>query len=355
MKCLVYHGNKDLRLESASDPVPGPGEVKIRVDYCGICATDIEEYLYGPTFIAGDTPNPLTGKTLPTITGHEITGTVVESADDVEDVAGGTRVALNTVLTCGKCRWCQSGRTMQCPSMAVAGFDRDGGLAEFMVWPASQVVPLPANVTSRQAALVEPASVAYHAVNRSGLERGDSLVVLGAGTVGMLALQIAKARGARVIAVDRRQMSLYLAAELGADATINGDETDVGEALRDLTGGLGPDVVLDAAGGSATTASAVEWVRRGGRVVLVAIYVATPEFDFNSLVGAEKELVGTIAFGREDVEAVIGLISSGAVRTTPLISEVISLDEVIDVGFARMMAPTKDIFRILVAPSGEPD
>lgn len=354
MKCLVYHGNKDLRLESALDPTPGPGEVKLRIDYCGICATDIEEYLYGPKFIASDPPNPLTGKTLPTITGHEMTGTVVESAADVEGVASGTRVALNTVLTCGTCSWCRSGRTMQCPSMAVAGFDRDGGLAEFMVWPASQVVPLPDNVTSRQAALVEPASVAHHAVSRCGLKPGDSLVVLGAGTVGMLALQVAKARGATVIAVDRRQMSLDLAAELGADATVNADETDVDEALRDLTNGRGPDVVLDAAGGSTTTASAVEWARTGGRVVLVAIYVAKPEFDFNSLVSTEKEVAGTIAFGQEDVEAVVGLIASGAVRTAPLVSDVISLDEVIDVGFARMMAPTKDIFRILVAPSGEP-
>ncbi len=354
MKCLVYHGNKDLRLESAPDPTPGPGEVKLRIDYCGICATDIEEYLYGPKFIASDPPNPLTGKTLPTIIGHEMTGTVFEPADDVEGVAAGTRVAVNTILTCGQCSWCTNGRTMQCPSMAVAGFDRDGGLAEFMVWPASQVVPLPDNMTSKQAALVEPASVAHHAISRCQLERGDSLVVLGAGTVGMLALQIAKARGARVIAVDRRRMSLEMAADLGADATVNSDEADVGEALRDLTDGIGPSVVLDAAGGSTTTASAVEWVRTGGRVVLVAIYVDTPEFDFNTLVATEKELVGTIASGQQDVESAVGLISSGAVQTAPLVSDVISLDEVIDVGFARMMAPTKEIFRILVAPSGEP-
>ena len=100
MKALVYHGNKDLRLEEIPEPQPGPGEVKLRIDHCGICATDIEEYLYGPNFIAHGSPNPITGRTLPLVTGHEITGTVVQTGDGVSNVGPGDRVALNTVLTC---------------------------------------------------------------------------------------------------------------------------------------------------------------------------------------------------------------------------------------------------------------
>jgi (R,R)-butanediol dehydrogenase/meso-butanediol dehydrogenase/diacetyl reductase len=351
MKALVYHGNRDLRLEAVPDPSPKPGEVTLRIDYCGICATDIEEYLYGPVFISGDTPNPLTGKTTPVITGHEITGTVVERGTGVSNVETGDRVVINGVLTCGTCWWCSNGRETQCPSMAVAGFGIDGGLAENMVWPASEVIKLPDNVSSEEAALVEPASVALHAVHRSRLQPGERVAVLGVGTVGMLIMQVAKAMGARVFAVDRRRMSLDMAARLGADETINPESTDAARALLDLTDGVGPDVVVDAAGGKDTPVQAVQWVRRGGRVLLVAIYTAKPEFDFNSVVSTEAELIGSIAYQRRDVEEVVGLISSGAVKTSPLISDKIGLEDVIDKGFSRMMAPSKDVFRILVAPT----
>ena len=351
MKALVYHGNRDLRLESVPDPRPSDGEVRLRIDYCGICATDIEEYLYGPKFITAESPHPLTGKKMPLITGHEITGTVAEVGEEVSGLRPGDRAVLNGILTCGKCRWCAKGLENQCPSMAGVGFARDGGLAEEMVWPASHVIRLPDGVSSEQAALVEPAAVAVHAVRRSRLQAGEHIAVLGAGTIGLLTMQAAKAMGARVVAVDRRRMSLKMAEELGADATVDADAEDVAQALSDLTGGVGPDVVIDAAGGRETPAQAVQWVGRGGRVVLVAIYTERPEFDFNSIVSAEVELTGSLGYQRRDVEEVVGLISAGAVKTSPLVSDTIGLEQVIENGFQRMMAPTKDIFRILVAPS----
>ena len=352
MKAIVYHGNKDLRLESVPAPVPGPGEVSLRVDYCGICATDIEEYLYGPVFISSDTTNPITGKKMPMITGHEITGTVAEMGEGVSNVSVGDRAVINGVLTCGKCWGCTHGQEHQCPSMAAVGFGIDGGLAEYMVWPAPHVIRLPDNVNSQEAALVEPGAVALHAVRRSRLQSGERIAILGVGTVGMLAMQAAKAMGGRVFAVDRRDMSLQLATELGADATINPDTTDAARALLDLTDGVGPDAIIDSAGGKDTPALAVQWVRRGGRVVLVAIYTAKPTFDFNSVVSTEVEVLGSIAYQKRDVEEIVGMISSGAVKTAPLISDKIGLKDVINVGFARMMAPSKDVFRILVAPSG---
>ena len=108
MKALVYHGNRDLRVQNWPDPTPRPGEALLRVDYCGICATDIEEYLYGPAFIAGEEPNPVTGKKMPMVTGHEITATVLEVNAHDSEVAPGDRVAINGVLTCGTCYWCTS-------------------------------------------------------------------------------------------------------------------------------------------------------------------------------------------------------------------------------------------------------
>ena len=352
MKALVYHGNKDLRLESVPDPIPRADEVKLPIDYCGICGTDVEEYLYGPAFISGDSPNPLTGKKMPLVIGHEITGTVVGTGQQVSNVRPGDRVVINGVLTCGECRWCSSQAEVQCPSLAAVGFAIDGGMAEQMVWRASQVVALPDNVTSPEAALVEPGSVALHPVRRSRVQPGEWLAVLGVGTVGTLAMQAAKALGARVLAMDRRPMSLDLARQLGAMATINPGAVDAAKALLDVTDGIGPDVIIDAAGGRETPVQAVQWVRKGGRVVLVAIYTAKPEFDFNSVVGAEVEIIGSIAYQKRDVEEMVGLISSGAMKTSPLISDRIGLEEVIVKGYSRMTAASKEVLKILVAPSG---
>ena len=349
MRALVYHGNQDLRLETVPDPVPGPAEVRLRIDYCGICATDIEEYVYGPKFISAE-PSPITGKGMPLVVGHEMTGTVFETGGDVTGVAVGDRVVLNGCLTCGECGPCKSGADVQCSSMAGVGFAIDGGLAEQMVWKASQVVKLPANVSSEEAALAEPSSVAMRAVRRSRLREGERVAVLGVGTVGMMAMQEAKALGAQVFAVDRRRMSLDLAVRLGADAAIDSDTQDVGEALRGLTDGDGPDVVIDAAGGADTPALAAQWVRPGGRVLLVAIYTARTEIDFNCVMGRETEVIGSLGYQQRDVEQVVSMISSGAIRTAPLVSACIGLEDVLTKGYERMMAPSKDVFKILVAP-----
>jgi (R,R)-butanediol dehydrogenase/meso-butanediol dehydrogenase/diacetyl reductase len=354
MRALVYHGNRDLRLENVPEPEPGPDEVKIRIDYCGICATDIEEYLYGPKFIAHDAPNPVTGKKLPVITGHEITGTVVRKVRDISEVAVGDRVVLNGIISCKRCWWCSHGQPNQCPSLAAVGFATDGGLADYMVWPASQVVKLPDNVTSEEAALVEPCSVAIHAVRRGQVQKSTTVAVIGAGTVGMLAMQAAKAMGAKVFAIDKRQVSLDMAKRLGADSVVKATGGQAAEQLKALTNGVGPDVVIDAAGAKETPGLAADWARPGGCVVIVAIYATKSEVDFNTVVAKETDLVGSLGYHRSDVEEAVRLIAKGAVKTTPLISDKIGLDEVIDKGFTRMLAPSKDVFRILVSPAERP-
>ena len=232
MKAMVYHGNRDLRLETVPDPSPTEGEALLKVDYCGICATDIEEYVYGPKFI--DNAN------LPIITGHEVTATVVDLPHETDRLSPGTRVALNTVLTCDACFWCGMGETQQCEKFTVVGFDRDGGLAEYLTWPADELIPLPDSVSSEAAALIEPSGVAHHCVQRAGIRPGETVAVVGAGTVGTLAVQIAKAQGARVFAVDVKQMSLDLASHLGAEVAINAAEEDAEEILKGLTEGRGP-------------------------------------------------------------------------------------------------------------------
>ena len=348
MQALVYHGNKDIRLQDFPEPKPKPGEVKLRITHTGICATDIEEWQYGPLWVQTGKPNPLTGRITPLVLGHETTGHIVALGQGATGVRVGQRVAVQDVLTCGKCYWCQRGMQAVCPEMGVAGLSGDGGLAEFMTWPASQVVPLPDSVSDEEGALVEPATVAVHAVRRSGVKAGDNVAVIGCGTVGCLTVQAFRAAGARVIAVDVREQSLGLARKLGADDTVNASGPDAGERLMALTDGIGPDITVETAGAAETPKMAVKWVRRGGTAVLVGIYSAKPSFDFNDIVGQEKSVIGSVASSPNDMAIAARLIGDGKVKVKDLISAKVPLSRAIEDGFNRMLLPRKDFFKILI-------
>jgi (R,R)-butanediol dehydrogenase/meso-butanediol dehydrogenase/diacetyl reductase len=351
MQAIVYHDNKDLRLEDIPEPVPGPGEVKLRITGTSICATDIEEWQFGPLWVQHGSPNAMTGKQTPLVLGHETAGTVAELGEGVNNVSVGDRVAINTVLTCGTCFWCMRGQQAVCPNMAVAGFMADGGLAEFMVWPAEKLVPMPDNVSDTEAPLLEPATVAVHGVRRSGVRPGDNVAILGCGTVGLLTVQAFKAAGARVIAIDVREQSLNLATDLGADDALNSSDEDATAAsLLELTGGIGPDIVVETAGAKETPRMAIEWTRRGGTTLLVGIYSTTPEIDFNNVVGPELTVIGSVATSPGDLEAAVELVSSGKINVKPLISEVVPLSRAMEDGFERMLDPNKDIYRIVIQP-----
>ena len=340
MRALVYHGRNDIRLDQVPEPEIGPGEAKIRITNTSICATDIEEWKYGPTYITS----------VPTVMGHEVSGRVEEIRDGSSGISVGDRVMVDNVLVCGTCFWCLSGHQATCPNMEVAGLGRDGGLAEFMTWPVDHLIELPDGVKDDEAPLLEPTTVAVHAVRRSGVCVGDSVAVLGVGTVGALTLQAFKAAGAVVYAVDVRASSLQMAARLGADEVVDASRGDAGDRLGDLTGGIGPDFVVETAGAVRTPLDAFDWVRRAGTVVLVGIYAAKPEADFNVIVGKEIRVIGSVAAGTGDMRAAVKLVADGKIRLEELVSERISLDRVIPDGFERMASESKDVFRIVVSP-----
>ncbi len=351
MQAIVYHDNKDLRLEDIPEPVPGPGEVKLRITGTSICATDIEEWQFGPLWVQHGSPNAMTGKQTPLVLGHETAGTVADLGDGVDNVSVGDRVAINTVLTCGTCFWCERGQQAVCANMAVAGFMADGGLAEFMVWPAAKLVPMPDSISDVEGPLLEPATVAVHGVRRSGVRPGDNVAIVGCGTVGLLTIQAFKAAGARVIGLDVREQSLALAKELGADEVLSSnDEANASAELLALTGGIGPDIVVETAGAKETPRMAIEWTRRGGTTLLLGIYSTTPEVNFNNVVGPELTIIGSVATSPGDLEAAVELVSQGKINLKPLISEVVPLSRAMEDGFERMLDPNKDIYRIVIQP-----
>ena len=341
MRAIRLHGYNDIRFEDIPVPEPADGDALIEVSRTSICATDIEVW-QSPLRFGGDDDGPL-------VMGHEIGGTVVDVRGDA-DIAPGTRVVVNNVLTCRECFWCIRGSQATCPKMRVAGLSADGGLAEYLAWPSTHVVPLSNEVDDDVAPLLEPTTVAVHAARRSGIKPGDKVAVLGCGTVGMLTVQVAAAAGAFVIAVDVREQSLELAQQLGASATVDASNADVAEALRDLTDGIGPDIVFEASGVPSVPPTAIAATRPGGATVLVGIYGHSTEFDFSDIVLGEKTVIGTVAAGPGDMAAARSMVESGAVNVKPLITDVIRIERAIPDGFERMLKPQKDVYRIVVSP-----
>ncbi|NQW16511.1 MAG: alcohol dehydrogenase catalytic domain-containing protein [Chloroflexi bacterium] len=342
MKALVLHGKNDLRYETDyPDPTPAPGEVLLRMTYSSICQTDIEVWQHDPfgLFARGGGPR---------IQGHEAAGVVAELGEGVSTLQVGDRVAVENVRTCGTCFFCRKGRSTLCENGRNFGFSDNGGLAEFGVWPESLCIKLPESMSNEEAPLSEPTSVAVHAVMNSDVHVGDTAVVIGCGVVGLATLQVLQAAGARVIAIDTRAQSLELASKLGAAETLNVGDVDPAEVLPGLTNGYGPDVIIETAGADRTALNAVQWVRRGGRAVIVGFASTPQEILLSRTVGGEKTVMGSSAAGVGDYHRAVNLIASGKVNVKPLISAKVPLERGIPDGFERMLQPNKDVFRILV-------
>ena len=343
MQAIVLHGKNDLRFDSEyPKPTPKAGEVLLKLTYSSICQTDIEMWQHG-MFGSGDRPAR--------VLGHEAAGIVVELGEgaNVAGIEVGTRAAVENVRTCGTCFFCRKGTSQLCENGRNFGFSDDGGLAEFGVWPASLCIPLPDNMTNEEAPLAEPTSVAVHAVENANVVVGETAAVIGCGVVGLCTLQVLKAAGLKVIAIDPREQSLKIARELGADEVLNPNEVDAGELLPGLTNGYGPDVIIETAGAPGTGMDAANWVRRGGRVVIVGFsHTSQDDINFGRSHMGEKTIMGSSATSHDGYRKAVALIASGAVNVKPLISALVPLDKGIEDGFERMLKPEKDVYRILV-------
>lgn len=351
MKAAVWHARNDIRVETVPDPgPPGPGEVVIRVGACGICGTDLEEYRDGPLFIPVDEPNPLTGRKAPLILGHEFAGEVMAVGKGVKKFRVGDRLAPDVLIYCGECYWCQRHEVSLCDSLAALGLMGDGGLAEYCTLPESMAIALPNGLSDDHAALAEPLAVAVRAIRKGRLRAGERVAVFGGGTIGQFCVQSALAAGAgEVFLVEPLPARRQLALDFGASATIDPMTEDVTESLRRLTGGIGPDLVLEASGKA--VAPAIRAARKGGRIVLVGLPVKATSFNFFDLVSTEKEVIGSLShIYDEDYAAAVRWLGDGRVLAEPLISARLPLDALVSEGLHRLENLPGETLKVIIRP-----
>jgi 2-desacetyl-2-hydroxyethyl bacteriochlorophyllide A dehydrogenase len=307
MRAAVFRAPGRIEVHDVQIPEPGAGQARVRVSFCGVCGSDLHRF-------RGDLP-------MPSVTpGHEISGTVDSVAPGVTSVAPGDRVCVEPMVPCGDCRYCRTGHHQLCAHAHYLAADVDGGFAEYLIAPAMMLHRLSEAIALDQAALMEPLAVAVHALRQGDVRPGSSVCVLGAGTIGLLVLQAARAQGAsQVLITARHAHQAEAASAFGADGVIDAHHDVAAEVAR-LTDGEGVDCVIETVGGHAPTpALAVDIARTRGSVVIVGAFASPQPINFRQLVLKELHIVGshTYDYGphmRRDFEVALGMVASGRVQ-----------------------------------------
>jgi L-iditol 2-dehydrogenase len=302
-------------------PVPGPQEVLVQVAACGICGSDVHGY------------DGSSGRRIPPVVmGHEAAGIIAAVGAEVAGFAVGDRVTFDSTVYCGACEFCATGDVNLCNNRQVIGvscgeFKRAGAFAEYVAVPARIVYRLPEALSFAEAAMLEAVAVALHAAHVTEIEGGETALVLGAGMIGLLILQAARAAGcSRVFIADVDATRLKLAAELGADETIQASGAALVQEILRLTAGRGVDVALEAVGREETVAGAINCVRKGGKVTLVGNIAPVVSLPLQQVVTRQIRLQGSCASAGEYPEA-IAMVSAGTIKVKPLITAVAPLSD----------------------------
>jgi (R,R)-butanediol dehydrogenase/meso-butanediol dehydrogenase/diacetyl reductase len=345
MKVPVLRDLQQIEFIEKPKPEIRAGEVLVRVEYCGICGSDVHGYLNGITIPPG------------TVMGHEFSGTISKVGDAVKNFHPGERVAVKPIPQCGECYWCQKGQYSICAKGLERGIgitpDNDGAFASWVriKYPDETLFKLPSGLSFKQAALVEPLATPLHAITMSRFRPGDHVVIIGAGMIGLGVLQFLKLKQAgHIIVLETSPEKLQIAREMGADMAL--DPLAEGDRLKDKvfeqTGGIGADVVFECAGAPAAFQTCMDYVKSGGQVMVVGINDQDVAFNSFQMVVREIEMKGVLGYYDEFGE-VIGYLDRGEIDTERLISDIIKLDELEEKGFKRLIA-TRDKIKILVKP-----
>ncbi len=322
MKALSYTGPYKLSVIDVPEPQIDETEVLIRVKACGICGSDVHGY---------------TGKTgrriPPLVMGHEASGVIERTGLGVKNnLKVGQRVTFDSTLFCNSCSFCRSGMINHCPNRQVFGvstrtYRRHGAFAEYIAVPWWVIYPIPDELSFEHAAILEPAAVALHAINRTSIRPEDIVVVIGVGPIGLLTITCAKLKNPRrIIAVDLDSARLRVASRMGAHLVLNPGHDDVPEIIKELTDLAGANVVLEAVGIPDSLNQAIDIVCTNGQVTLIGNVTPRVELSLQEIVTREINIRGTCASAGEHRDC-INLFASGKINPAPILSKVLPLSE----------------------------
>lgn len=320
MNAAVLYGPRRLRVEAAPDPTLGPDDALVEVSVAGLCGTDYRIW-NGDRAVA-----------YPRVLGHEVVGRVTMVGQAVNRVQPGDRVVIEPNYSCGTCALCREGNRNLCLQRTAVGIDVDGGFADLVRVPAHCCWPLPAGTGDDDAIVTEPLAVVVRAVQRGAPRPGETAAVVGAGTLGLLAIQVLRARGLRVLVVSRTSTRFPLARELGAEGTHALTDGPVDAVARQFSTREGLDLVVETAGTAEAVTHALTLVRPGGRVVLSGLPHEPTSVQFAGLVRREVTVTGSMIYRDEFPEA-LRLLADGVVRGQPLVTHRLALNA-IDRAFA---------------------
>lgn len=321
-------------IETAPVPEPARGEVRIAVQACGVCGSDIHAY---------QGKHPLIS--CPIVPGHEFSGVVDALGADVENLQTGMLVVVEPSLTCGKCEPCLTGRYNICDNLRVLGCQATGAQAEYITVPAAKVIPMGEGMSFEQGAFIEPTAVAVHALRRADIRQADRVLIAGAGTIGLQVLQVARALGASTtIVTDVVEKKLELARQLGATFAINPTKQPLADFMRAQFGqSSAVDLALECVGVKETMKHCIESCKKGAQVVVVGVFEQDPPVQLSWVQDRELTLIGTLMYMRRDFEKARDLIAGGQVRTEPLVSRRAPLDDLPKVMEAILAEPSANI------------
>ena len=322
MKTAVMLGIGKMGFEEREIPQVKEDEVLVKLEYVGICGSDLHYYESGA--IGDYVVKP------PFVLGHEPGGTVVEVGRNVKHLKAGDRVALEPGKTCGHCEFCKTGRYNLCPDVVFfATPPVDGVFQEYVAHEADLCFKLPDNVSTMEGALIEPLAVGFHAAMQGGARAGQTAVVMGAGCIGLVTMMALKAMGVtKVYTVDIMEKRLQKALELGADGVINAGQADAVEEVRKLTDGKGCDLVIETAGTQATTVQAIRMTKKGAAIVLVG-YCKSGEMTLPMSLALDKELTFKTVFRyRHIYPMAIDAVAAGKVNLKGIVTDIFTLDEI---------------------------
>lgn len=350
MKAARYYNQRDIRVEEIPRPdVPLDDEVAVEVLYCGICGTDLHEYVSGP-IVTPTLPHPLTGATLPQTLGHEFSATVIEIGKEVQDVKVGDRVAIMPAIVCGRCIPCRTGRGHLCTKFAATGLSAPtGGLGEIAILKEYQVSKLPESMSDMAGAVIEPAAVAAYGVDRVGVHGGDIVFVSGAGPVGALSALYASALGAsQVVISEPNAVRARFAESLGLGPVLNPKSDTFSEEIEMLTQGRGVDVAIECSGTTPGLGACLTHIRRSGKIVQTGLH--TKPATINAMLLSERDisLIGSWCFLITDWPRIIRLVASGKYPIEKIVTSVIGIQDVVTKGFDVLIDPEGDQMKVLV-------